>query len=349
MRVLYAIQGTGNGHLTRAREIIPALMNRVNLDILISGTQSDIDLGFPIKFKYHGLSFIFGKNGGVDFVSTFKQNSLRQVIKEIRSCTVQDYDLIINDFEPISAWACKVKGVKCISLSHQAALRFQKVPRPKHEDWLGNAILNNYAPCDKYFGFHFSKYDEKIFFPVIRSEIRNLDTTENGHYTVYLPAFSDKKIIKVLSKINWVEWQVFSKHTTESYRIDNVNIEPLSSKAFMTSMASSNGILCGAGFETPAEALHLMKKLLVIPMKGQYEQYFNAEGLKQLGVPVLNKFGKSSIEKIQTWVNGGKIVSMNFPDQTQFIVDELLTDYIKTAVSAPSEVQLSANNQKGLV
>ena len=36
MKVLYAIQGTGNGHLSRAKDVIPALLKRVQVDILIS-------------------------------------------------------------------------------------------------------------------------------------------------------------------------------------------------------------------------------------------------------------------------------------------------------------------------
>jgi uncharacterized protein (TIGR00661 family) len=341
MKVLYAIQGTGNGHLTRAKEIIPALKKRVNLDIMISGIQSDIDLDSPIKYRYHGLSFIFGKNGGVDFIQTFRQNRLGKVIKEIRECPVQDYDLIINDFEPISAWACKIKGVKCISLSHQAALRSKNVPKPKHNDWVGMLILRNYAPCDEYFGFHFARYDENIFLPVIRSEIRNLEIIEKGHYTVYLPAYSDKKILKALSKIKGVEWQVFSKHSSESYQTENVKIEPLSAENFILSMASSNGVLCGAGFETPAEALFLMKKLMVIPMKGQYEQHFNAEGLKHLGVPVLDKLGRRSVKNILEWVTKGKIIPKHFPNQTQVIVDDLLIQYLNTTVRSLNNLQIS--------
>jgi uncharacterized protein (TIGR00661 family) len=341
MKVLYAIQGTGNGHLTRAIEIIPTLMNSVDVDIVISGTQADIVLPFPIKYRYHGLSFVFGKNGGVDYIQTFRQNRLRKVIKEIRECPVQEYDLIINDFEPITAWACKIKGVKCISLSHQAALRSKNVPKPKHNDWVGTLILKNYAPCDEYFGFHFARYDENIFLPIIRSEIRNLEISEQGHYTVYLPAYSDKKILKVLSKIKEVEWQVFSKHTSESYQYENVKIETLNAEKFILSMVSSNGVLCGAGFETPAEALFLMKKLMVIPMKGQYEQHCNAEGLKHLGVPVLNKLGRRNIKNIQEWVNKGKIIPGHFPNQTQLVVDNLLERYLINKVRSLDDLQIS--------
>ena len=345
MKVLYAIQGTGNGHLTRAKEIIPALKKRVDLDVLISGIQSDIDLAYPIKYKCHGLSFIFGKNGGVNFIETFRENKIHRVIKEIRECPVQDYDLIINDFEPISAWASKIKGVKCISLSHQAALRSKNVPKPRHNDWVGTLILKNYAPCIDYFGFHFDRYDENIFLPVIRSEIRNLEIKEKGHYTVYLPSYSDGKILKVFSKIKGVEWQVFSKHASGSYQTENIKIEPLNAENFMYSMASSNGVLCGAGFETPAEALFLMKKLMVIPMKGQYEQHFNAEGLKHLGVPVLKKLGKGNIENIQDWVTNGKIIHKRFPDQTQVIVDDLLKQYLNSGVRSFNNLHFSPHNQ----
>ena len=35
MKVLYALQGTGNGHVARAREIVPILASRCDLDVLV--------------------------------------------------------------------------------------------------------------------------------------------------------------------------------------------------------------------------------------------------------------------------------------------------------------------------
>ena len=132
MKVLYAIQGTGNGHLSRAKEVIPALLNRVEVDILLSGTQADVTLPFDVKYNLKGLSFYFGKKGGVDFYKTFKNNHVRRFLKEVRNCPVENYDLVINDFEPVSAWACKLKNVNCISLSHQSSLLSPKVPQPSY-------------------------------------------------------------------------------------------------------------------------------------------------------------------------------------------------------------------------
>ncbi|MDO9039145.1 MAG: glycosyltransferase family protein [Lutibacter sp.] len=328
MRILYAIQGTGNGHLSRAKEIIPALLKRAQVDILISGTQAEIVLPYNVDYVYKGLSFYFGKNGGIDLMKTFKRNSVASVIKEIISCPVTDYDLVINDFEPISAWACFFKGVKCVSLSHQSALYSKNVPKPSYTDLIGSFMIKNYARCTLNYGFHFKKYNDKVYTPIIRSDIRLLKRSVKDHYTVYLPAYSDENIIAVLSKIKGVKWKVFSKETQTYYQKKNVYIKPINSKKFEKSLASCTGILCGAGFETPAEAIYLKKKLMVIPMKNQYEQHFNAKALEELGVPVLKALKKKHIPKIEDWIESSAIVELQFPNETQQIVDTVLFDFI---------------------
>ncbi len=162
---------------------------------------------------------------------------------------------------------------------------------------VGRSILKNYAPVTDKFGFHFKAYDKKIFTPVIRNEIRHADNRKLSHYTVYLPAYDDKRIIKVLKQIRQVEWKVFSKHTKKTYREKNISVCPISNGPFIKSLVTCTGVLCGAGFETPAEALFLKKKLMVIPMKGQYEQQCNAAALKTMGVPVLKKLKISKVAK----------------------------------------------------
>jgi len=39
MKILYAIQGTGNGHLARAVDIIPELKKYGTLDLFVSGRR----------------------------------------------------------------------------------------------------------------------------------------------------------------------------------------------------------------------------------------------------------------------------------------------------------------------
>ena len=324
MKILYAIQGTGNGHVTRAREIIPLLKKEHDVDLLISGTQADVALPFEINYRFHGLSFIFGKKGNVDIAETYKKSRLKQLMKDIKSLAVSEYDLVISDFEPVSSWACYFSGKPCVSISHQAAVINKKAPKAKNFDPLGKVILRSYAPSTSQYGFHFLPYDSNIYTPVIRAEVRQKEPLNLGHYTVYLPAYDDERLVKILSKVENVQWQVFSKHNKESFHEKNVWIRPINNDEFIDSMSKAEGVFCGAGFETPAEALFLKKKLMVIPMTGQYEQQCNAEALKNLGVPVIKSLKKKHLQKIADWVSNGKVIPVNFPDMTEKILKDII-------------------------
>lgn len=347
MKILYAIQGTGNGHISRAREVVSILQKMGDVDLLISGIQADVDLPWVVKYRFYGLSFIFGKNGGVDIWKTYKKSKLKKLYKEIKSLPVNEYDLIINDFEPVSAWACYFAGKECISLSHQAAVINAKSPKPSKFDPVGKTVLKHYAPVSKMFGFHFKKYDEDIYTPVIRSEVRNLKVENKGHYTVYLPAYNDERIFKILSKCEDVKWEVFSKHNTQMVENGNVLIKPITNKDFLQSLASCKGVLCGAGFETPAEALFLEKKLMVIPMKGQFEQQCNAEALKKMGVPIIKSLKKKNLISIKSWLLNEEKVEVNYPDETEMILQKLLASHVEnTQLHKPREIKSLSDFKK---
>ncbi len=327
MKILYAIQGTGNGHLSRAVDIIPELRKYGELDLFVSGAQAEFKLPFPVKHKSKGLSFYFGKNGGINFYKTFQKNSSRDVIKEVNQFPVEKYDLVVNDFEPISAWAASKKEVKIVGLGHQAALLSKKSPRPKIIDPFGEWMLKNYAPVDKYVGFHFEEYDKNIFTPVIRSAIADAPGKDKGHYTVYLPAYDDKKLVSLLMKFPAIRWHIFSKHTKQPYHIGRISVYPVSGEDFVASLVDSTGVLCGAGFETPAEVIYLNKKLLVVPMKNQYEQKCNAAALKKLGIPILKKVRKRNLEKIKIWLETSKRVDIEYPKVADKAVEQLMKKY----------------------
>ncbi len=327
MKILYAIQGTGNGHLCRAMDVVPCLKNRAEVDVLLSGTQADIQLPFEVKYRMTGLSFIFGKSGGVDLWKTLVQSHLGNFIKEINGLAVSDYDLVISDFEPVSSWACYLNDKPCIALSHQSAAINVHAPKPDEVDRLGKFILENYAPCTTAYGFHFKEYSTNIFTPVIREQVREQKVEDKGHYTVYLPSYEDNLLVKHLSRFPDVQWEVFSKHNKFPIREKNIWIRPIHNEKFISSMASSSGVLCGAGFETPAEALYLKKNLLVIPMKNQYEQHLNAAALRELGVPVIKDLKPKNDEIIRHWLEHNQHIEVYYKDGIQQIVDHILENH----------------------
>ena len=128
MKILYAIQTTGNGHLARAQNIIPRLKQVADLDIITSGPKNDFLLEVtPIK-HYNGLTFFYTDTGAVNWLKTIFLNNYPRFIKEVISCPIKEYDLIINDFEPVSAWSSLFRRVKCFELTNQYSMRLRNIP-----------------------------------------------------------------------------------------------------------------------------------------------------------------------------------------------------------------------------
>ena len=328
MKILYAIQGTGNGHLSRSMEIIPHLQKRGNVDVLLSGNQCELKLPFDVRYRFHGLSFIFGKKGGIDFTKTYKNNRVRRFMREVNSLDVNHYDLVISDFEPVSSWACFLENKRCIGLSNQAAILTKGAPTVNSDDWIGKFILKNYAPVSEAYGFHFQRYNQGIFTPIVRKQVRNLNTSDKGFYLVYLPAHSDERILKTLKRYPTIEWQVFSKHGNESFIDENVWLRPINNEQYLESLANCTGLLCAAGFGATTEVLFLGKKLCVIPMKSQFEQQCNALALKQMGITVVKSLKKKWHQNIQDWLDEESPIRVNYPDNAEQIVSTIIQNEI---------------------
>ncbi|MCE2846201.1 MAG: glycosyl transferase [Sphingobacteriales bacterium] len=324
MKILYAIQGTGNGHISRAMELIPHLNNYGEVDILVSSSHHELKLPYHVKYNLKGLGFVFGKLGGIDLMQTYLQLDTRRFLNEVRSLPVEKYDLILNDFEPVSAWACRLKNKACIGLSNQNATLHALAPRPKRVDFIGKTILEHYAPCSVRYGFHYTGLDSDVFTPVIRSEIRTLTPTQGQHICVYLPSYDDRRLILKLQRFIEEEFIIFSKKSRVSFSEKNVTLKPLDNKLFTEYLSSSAGVITNAGFGTTSEALFLGKKLLAVPMKGQLEQQCNAAFLAALGVSIMPSFKRKHIDVMDTWLKQGLAIQLNYPDKTSELVDLII-------------------------
>lgn len=329
MKILYAIQGTGNGHVSRAREILPYLSKYGEVDVLISGTHAEVGVGQPILYQYHGMGFKFGKNGGISMGESLKQLKPWQFIRDMFDLPIKSYDVLLNDFEPISAYAAKRAGMPVHALSHQAAFLSSNCPRPAKKNRFAEWLFRNYAPSTHQTAFHFKSYDSFIYSPVIRKEVRALYTSRQDHISVYLPAYEAKNLIPHFHACSEVKWHLFSKHDQLEHWEKNVWIRPVNNEDFLSSLASSIGLLTGGGFESPAEALFLEKQLLVIPMTNQYEQQCNAAALWQMGIPVLPQIDTNFSQELQQWLRHPSEIHLSFPDQTEHLLEGILKSKIK--------------------
>ena len=109
MKILYGINGTGNGHITKSLNIISNLnkLGYKNIDILISGNNHSLNI--PYKYKFHGFSLKYNQYGSIDYLKTLKDFKPLQFIK----------DISIENFTEICMEAVKQNGLALEYIKNQ--------------------------------------------------------------------------------------------------------------------------------------------------------------------------------------------------------------------------------------
>ena len=130
--------------------------------------------------------------------------------------------------------------------------------------------------------------------------------------------------MKHFERIKDVQFHLFSRKATATSPQRNINIIAVDNAAFNESIINCNGVITGAGFETPAEILYLGKKLLCIPIKGQYEQKCNAAALKDFNVPVIDDVDNNFTTTITNWLDQPKPTQLQLQHSTGAIVASVM-------------------------
>ncbi len=325
MKIFYAVQATGNGHISRAQQIYPYLKEFGDVDFFISGNNANLDFKLPIKYKSEGCSLHYSKCGGLNYGDIIKNIKPFAMYKDASSLPLEKYDVIINDFDIITSLGCKLKKLPSVQLGHQASFQSDATPRPDKKSVVGETILKHFAKASHHIGFHFQPYDSFILPPVIKEEFINAQSQDLKHVTVYLPSFQQHCLLDVFNKLKHIQFHWFLAGI-EFIRVeDNITYYPVTQNYFNESLLSCHGLITGGGFETPAEALYLEKKLMSIPIKNHYEQQCNAAALKQMGVTVLDEVDEDFSNIIETWYSAKntnqKIKSNNINETLQFLFD----------------------------
>lgn len=335
MKILYGVQGTGNGHITRARHMAKGFAQRkdIQVDYFFSGRKPDQYFDMQEFGSYsHGRGFTFvTQNGRIHHRKTVLNNNLCHFLSELKSQNLSGYDLVINDFEPITAWAAKRAGIPSISLSHQAAFLHQV---PVHQQTIiDKAITKYFAPTQYRLGTHWYHFGYDIIPPFVASELRSIPQKSpilhghklNGHklsgdnILVYLP-FENLSLIQehlhVLSDYNFTCYHPLINHDRQD---KNIQWKRPASAPFKTDLIGCDGVISNCGFELSTECLSLGKPLLVKPLNRQYEQLSNAYTLKNLGLcHVLHTI---NVDEIDDWLQNKQGIQIEYPSDCSDFID----------------------------
>lgn len=312
MKILYAVQATGNGHISRAMQILPYLKQYGQVDLFLSGNNASLSLEGNVKFRSKGLSLYYTKCGGLSYTKMFLKNNVLRVLKEARDLPVLSYDVVINDFDFITAESCRIYKKPSIHLGHQASFLSEKTPRPEVRSKVGELIYQNYCKTTHFLGFHFNSYDSFILPPVVKKEIIQAEPCDLGHITVYLPSYQRHCLESHFRYHRDVVFHWFLAGIKKPFREGNIIFYPIHNDLFTQSLASCHGLVTGGGFETPSEALYLGKKLLSIPIRDHYEQKCNAAALAQMGISTLSDADDPHFYlQLDDWLQNAPTIRLN--------------------------------------
>jgi uncharacterized protein (TIGR00661 family) len=326
MKILYGIQGTGNGHISRARVMAHELA-KVGAEVtyLFSGRPKDQYFDMEIFGNYiarPGLTFAM-ENGKVNFLKTVANAEMSTLLRDIDELQVHGYDLIISDYELIVSWAAKYCKLPVIGIGHQYA--FDHDIPTKGFNWLTRKGMQKFAPVTTGIGLHWHHFGQQILPPIIDVSL-SATTIEENKVVVYLPFENQETIAEIFSKFQEFDFYIFSNAPVDN-KYSNVKSFKLSHDEFKYHLKSCKKVICNAGFELVSECLHLNKNVLVKPVIGQAEQHSNAHALELL------KYGTAVTEiteqNIVDWLHSPATqLEIKFPNVAQIIVNQLVNDNI---------------------
>jgi uncharacterized protein (TIGR00661 family) len=326
VKILYGVQGTGNGHLSRARAMARHLKNRhVDVTYLFSGRprESYFEMeAFGDFMVREGLTFAVEK-GQVSYPKTLLKNNPLTFVNEVRTLDLSTYDLVLCDFDPVTAWAAKLRGKPVIGFGHQSAFK-HKIPI-EGNDPIAHLVMRLFAPSSISIGLHWHHFDQPILPPIIHVDELDKGLVQENKVLVYLPFEEMKSLSPLFKPFGDYEFYFFHPEFHAPLDQDHLHFRPLSVQQFQADLHSCAAVICSAGFELPSECIHLGKKLLVKPVKNQMEQASNGLALEQLGL------GKNTQELtpevIGEWLNSDrKSNGLRYPDVAKALVDWILSE-----------------------
>lgn len=324
MRILFGIQTTGHGHLVRSSSLVRRLRELgCEVHALFSGPTPAAHwlerTGRPYELR-DGLTFVH-EGGRLRYVATAGQLKPVRFARDLARLPLDGYDLVVTDYEPITAWTAWLRGAPSVGLGHMYAFQHRAVPVARGNP-LTRLVLRRFAPARIAAGCHWDHFGAPLVPPMLTDEIQHLERgdVDPALVLVYLNFEDPDTVVALLRGLPAWRFRFYAR-VPEARRVDNVEIVPIGRERFVEDLARCRGVICNAGFSLASEALHLGVRLLVKPLAVQIEQESNALALERLGLgAVMQRLDR---EAIAHWLESPQPAPQRYPDVTSAMLDWL--------------------------
>lgn len=309
MKIVLGVCGFGFGHSTRQRPILEGLLARGHDVILITNDQSYhfFTQHYPqVRNARVYVPVMHTTPNGLDFSATANDPRNAQPEASIafwNTCgwIERDFgkpDLIISDYDMVSAQVAYLFGVPLITLDQQSKFLGYDFPTldafnpnehrmrlgyffPKAKARIATSFFKvNYAPVDE--------YPVTIIPPILGRDVKDqIPAPINKYVTVYISAASQipQSLDELLALFGqFTDYRFTCFVDAQAAHIPaNVSLKPNSRADFINSLRQSAAVISTAGHNLITEALYLHVPMFLLPFE-HYEQQLNAHIITEEGL-----------------------------------------------------------------
>ncbi len=293
-RIIFGVQGEGMGHAMRSAILIEHLLKKNKIKIFagnraykyLSSKFKDVN-----KIESQNIAY---KDNKANILGTIGLNlkkskkfmeSYSKIKKAIKSFKA---DIIITDYEAITNLAARSSKCRHISIDNQNDVTFLK-SNPKLKELFSYRNTRDVtklftAGADVYLIYSIDGRKDtkkrKYLGNLIKDKIRKQKAKYGDHIFVYQTSKSNTKLLDILKETD-------EKYVIYGFNKDkkdkNITFRKFNDTIYYRDFSQCKAIIAGGGLTTITEAIYLKKPILSIPIKGQFEQVFNARTIEGKG------------------------------------------------------------------
>jgi len=296
-RILYSVCGEGMGHAIRTDVILQHLIPDHEVHIFSSDRAYQyLAERYDNVYQIGGFNTVYEDNRvrntktfikGMKGLPSDLRNSLRLMYSVAKSVKPH---LIISDFEIYANLLAKIQRLPLISLDNMHIITQAEIEvssRYRTERLAAEGVVRSFINMPSRYLINTYFYPPlknpkkaKLFPPVLREEIMNLEGEDGWHILVYQTSESNLELLKLLKELD-EEFIIYGFHKDE--QDGNLTFKSFNDDEFFQDLATCRAIITNGGFTLISEALYLKKPVLSVPVKKQFEQILNAIYLDRLG------------------------------------------------------------------
>jgi uncharacterized protein (TIGR00661 family) len=294
-RIIYGISGEGWGHAARSREVLTHL-KEMGHDLAVVTYDRGVrylEGRFPLV-EVEGLNIATVDNRVS--VSRTVRDGLVHLVRghpkylELKREFFPEFkpDLVITDFEPMTAHLARHFDLPLITIDNQHMIRYVDFPCPNNlrpSMLMTEIVIGAFVPAPDLSlvtTFYFGKVKNErtfLFPPILTDEVLRLTPTDGGSIVVY-STYGYKTVLDTLATFTEQRFLIYGSGRTGLE--GNLVFRPYGREVFLKDLAACKGVIATAGFTLISEALYLRKPYLGIPVKNQFEQEINAYLIEEL-------------------------------------------------------------------